>query len=85
MARIAARLGRLMAGRAGPRSQAEVERFFRGLRLVIPQPVHNTVDGWWTDPVTRGKTAVAQWIACGRRKNLQIAADGPLCAQVTGQ
>jgi hypothetical protein len=36
MARMAARLNQLMAEQVTLRSQAEVERFFRGLRLVPP-------------------------------------------------
>ena len=53
-------------------------------RAGAPQPVHESVDGWWTVPVTRGKTGGARWIACGRPKNLQLAASRALCAWSEG-
>ena len=60
-----ARLSRLVAGRVTLRSQAEVERFFRGLRLVPPGIVR--ISEWRPDPAGTAARAGTMWGGVGQK------------------
>ncbi len=65
MARMAARLNELMAEQVTLRSQAEVERFFRGLRLVPPGIVR--VPEWRPDSAETAARVGTMWGGVGQK------------------
>ena len=65
MARLAARLNQLMAEQVTLRSQAQVERFFRGLRLVPPGVVR--VPEWRPDMAGTGARVGTLWGGAGQK------------------
>ncbi len=65
MARLAARLNQLMAEQVTLRSQAQVERFFRGLRLVPPGIVR--VPEWRPDVAEAAARVGALWGGVGQK------------------
>ncbi len=65
MARLAARLNQLMAEQATLRSQAQVERFFRGLRLVPPGIVR--VPEWRPDVAEAAARVGTLWGGVGQK------------------
>ena len=65
MATMAARLNQLLAEQVTLRSQAEVERFFRGLRLVPPGIVR--VPEWRPDPADAAGRVGTMWGGAGQK------------------
>ena len=65
MARMAAQLNELMAEQVTLRSQAEVERFFRGLRLVPPGIVR--VPEWRPDSAEAAARVGTMWGGVGQK------------------
>ncbi len=65
MARLAARLNQLMAEQVTLRSQAQVERFFRGLRLVPPGIVR--VPEWRPDVAEAAARVGTLWGGVGQK------------------
>ena len=65
MARLAARLNQLMAEQVTLRSQAQVERFFRGLRLVPPGVVR--VPEWRPDMAETAARVGTLWGGVGQK------------------
>ena len=65
MARMAARLNELMAERLTLRSQADVERFFRGLRLMPPGIVR--VPEWRPDSAEAAARVGTMWGGVGQK------------------
>jgi hypothetical protein len=65
MATMAARLNELMAEQVTLRSQDEVERFFRGLRLVPPGIVR--VPEWRPDSAEDAGRVVTMWGGVGQK------------------
>ena len=65
MAAMAARLNQLMAEQVTLRSQAEVERFFRGLRLVPPGIVR--VPEWRPESAETAGRVGTMWGGVGQK------------------